>query len=77
MSDTAEVLILQSTLDAHDSMQTDLTGHAAKEASWSVLHVELMHQAEHTCHLTEVCVRDGSAECPTRMPRGYPSQGAS
>ena len=59
MSDTAEVLLLQSALDAHDSMQTDLTGHEAEEASWSVLRVELTRQAEHTRHLEEARARDG------------------
>jgi hypothetical protein len=36
---------------AHDTMQTDLTRHEAKEASWSVLRVELTRQAEHMRHL--------------------------
>ena len=57
VSDTVEVLLPQSGLDAHDAMQTDLTGHEAEEASWSVLCVdsELTRQAEHTCHLDEGC----------------------
>jgi hypothetical protein len=53
MSDTAKVLLLQSALDAHDSMQTDLPGHEAEEASWSVLRIELTRQAERTRHLEE------------------------
>jgi mitotic spindle assembly checkpoint protein MAD1 len=53
MSDTSEVLLLQSALDALDAMQADLTRHEAEEASWSVLRVELTRQAEHTRHLKE------------------------
>jgi hypothetical protein len=59
MSDTSEVLLLQSALDAHDAMQADLTRHKAEEASWSVLRVELTRQAEHTRHLEEARARDG------------------
>ena len=50
-SHSAEVLRLQSALDAHDTTQTDLTRHEAEEASWSVLRAELTRQAEHTRHL--------------------------
>ena len=39
VSNTVEVL-LQSALDAHDAMETDLTGHEAEAASRSVLRVE-------------------------------------
>ena len=48
---SAEVLRLQSTLDAHDTTQTDLARHEAEEASWSVLRAEHTRQAEHTHHL--------------------------
>ncbi len=50
----AEVLRLQSTLDAHNTTQADLSRHEAEEASWSVLRAELTHQVEHTCHLKAV-----------------------
>ena len=50
----AEVLRLQSALDAHDTTQADLLRHEAEEASWSVLRAELTHQAEHTRHLKAV-----------------------
>jgi hypothetical protein len=46
MSDNAEVLHLQSTLNAHDAMQTDLARHKAKEATWSVLRAELTRHFE-------------------------------
>ena len=52
-SDNTEVLRLQSALDAHDTTQTNLVQHKAKEASWSVLH------AEQTCHFEEGDMRDG------------------
>ena len=59
MFETSEVLLLQSALqvDAHDAIQADLTRHEAEEASWSVLRVELTHQAEHTRHLEEARTR--------------------
>jgi len=57
MSDTSEVLLLQSALDAHDAMQADLTRHEAEDASWSVLRIKLTRQAEHTRHLEEGCAR--------------------
>ena len=57
MSDTSEVLLLQSAPDAHDAMQADLTRHEAEDASWSVLRIKLTRQAEHTRHLEEGCAR--------------------
>jgi mitotic spindle assembly checkpoint protein MAD1 len=45
-SRSAEVLRLQSSLDAHAATQTDAARHEAEEASWSVLRVELTRQLE-------------------------------
>ncbi|KAH9031164.1 MAD-domain-containing protein [Lactarius hengduanensis] len=48
---SAEVLRLQSALDAQATAQADLSRHDAEEASWSVLRGELTRQAEHTRQL--------------------------
>ncbi|KAH9987053.1 spindle assembly checkpoint component Mad1 [Russula vinacea] len=48
---SAEVLRLQSALDANTTTQTDLARHEAEEASWSVLRAELTRQAERSRHL--------------------------
>ncbi len=48
---SAEVLHLQSALDAQTTTQTDLARHQAEEASWSVLRTELTRQAEHSRQL--------------------------
>jgi hypothetical protein len=55
MSHSAEVLRLQSALDA---TQTYLVWCKAEEASWSVLRTVLTRQAEYTCthHLKVACV---------------------
>ena len=53
----AEVLRLQSTLDAQKTTQTDLARHEAEEASWSVLRAELTRQAEHTRQLETAHLR--------------------
>lgn len=54
---SAEVLRLQSTLDAQTTTQTDLARHEAEEASWSVLRAELTRQAEHSRQLETAHLR--------------------
>ncbi|KAI0294902.1 mitotic checkpoint protein-domain-containing protein [Multifurca ochricompacta] len=54
---SAEVLRLQSALDAQAASQADLSRHEAEEATWSVLRAELTRQAEHTRHLEAVHAR--------------------
>ena len=48
---SAEVLRLQSALDAEAAEQADLSRRDAEEASWSVLRAELTRQAEHSRQL--------------------------
>jgi mitotic spindle assembly checkpoint protein MAD1 len=48
---SAEILRLQSALDAQSTTQTDFARHEAEEASWSVLRAELTRQAEHSRQL--------------------------
>ena len=48
---SAEVLRLQSALDAQTTTQTDLARHEAEEASWSVLRAELTRQTERSRQL--------------------------
>ena len=48
---SAEVLRLQSALDAQAAAQADLSRHDAEAASWSVLRAELTRQAEHSRQL--------------------------
>jgi mitotic spindle assembly checkpoint protein MAD1 len=56
-SHTAEVLRLQSALDAQTATQADVSRRETEEASWSVLRTELTRQAEHTRHLEAAHMR--------------------
>ncbi|KAI9510349.1 MAD-domain-containing protein [Russula earlei] len=67
-SHSAEVLRLQTSLDAHAAAQTDLARREAEEASWSVLRAELARQAEHTRHL-EAAHSRATAELSTLRER--------
>ncbi|KAH9957583.1 hypothetical protein BC827DRAFT_1224448 [Russula dissimulans] len=67
-SRSAEVLRLQSSLDAHAAAQTDATRREAEEASWSVLRAELTRQTDHTRHLEAVHSR-ATAELNTLRER--------
>jgi len=53
----AEILRLQTALDAQSTTQTDIARHEAEEASWSVLRAELTRQAEHSRHLESAHTR--------------------
>ena len=65
---SAEVLRLQSALDAQAAAETDLSRRDAEEASWSVLRAELTRQAEHTRHLEAAHTR-ATAELNTLRER--------
>ena len=67
---SAEALHLQSALDAHDAMQTDLARHDAEEATWSMLRTEFTRQVKHMCYLKAVRVRE-TAELSALMRHGY------
>jgi len=67
-SHSAEVLRLQSELDAHAATQADVSRHEAEEASWSVLRSELTRQAEHSRQL-EAAHSRATAELSTLRER--------
>ncbi|KAH9979345.1 hypothetical protein BGW80DRAFT_1455049 [Lactifluus volemus] len=67
-SQGAEVLRLQSLLDAQVATQADIARRESEEASWSVLRGELTRQAEHTRQLEAAHTR-ATAELSTLRER--------